>query len=554
MFSNKIQGIRTLSAGLCFGLIVAGNVQAFDLFKLKRPDSDKKEEQLEQEVQAEANEEQANAVSGTEQGNVRVDGRALTERELADLPVAKTYPVDRVDNYPRWTNAAPPPPKQESASQEQTSERGEPTTQKTVAEEVKQRYKLDENGFLVPVEQETATTQNLNTQQNQANEGAADTDRPSSRFIAPISKPDAEYVAGPAEQVQDTEAEVDAAVEGAPQSPQVQRPSSLFIAPTEQEKAAMAAQGDELPFEAPEELEPLMPSQAGSESQPNSESQAGAPSQQGSSPDEFTAPVFSEEAGYEDVVDPSQQSSHSGNNGVASFGSESFDNRAVIKARLEASRPDVKVRTISESPIAGTYRVEFQGGLIAHVTADARYFILGDLFKVDPAQGFVNLGEQYRRELRVQELVSIPADETVNYAALGADYKGRIYVFTDGECGACRRFHQEVPKLMEMGVEVRYLAFPRGYPRHGKLDRGYQSMVSVWCADEPEAAMDELNTGTTIPNNSCAVHPISEQYTLGTRLGVKTTPAFITESGQMLSGFITAERLADIVSTKDIGL
>ena len=40
--------------------------------------------------------------------------------------------------------------------------------------------------------------------------------------------------------------------------------------------------------------------------------------------------------------------------------------------------------------------------------------------------------------------------------------KGYINVFTDITCGYCRKLHLEMDDLNRRGVEVRYLAFPRG--------------------------------------------------------------------------------------------
>ena len=50
-----------------------------------------------------------------------------------------------------------------------------------------------------------------------------------------------------------------------------------------------------------------------------------------------------------------------------------------------------------------------------------------------------------------------------------------ISVFTDIDCGFCRKLHKEVLNLNALGVEVRYLAFPRA----GLDSKSYQKALCV---------------------------------------------------------------------------
>ena len=49
-----------------------------------------------------------------------------------------------------------------------------------------------------------------------------------------------------------------------------------------------------------------------------------------------------------------------------------------------------------------------------------------------------------------------------------------------------------------MGIEVRYLAFPRA----GVGSKTYNSMVSAWCADDPNTAITALKARQTIPEKT----------------------------------------------------
>ena len=56
--------------------------------------------------------------------------------------------------------------------------------------------------------------------------------------------------------------------------------------------------------------------------------------------------------------------------------------------------------------------------------------------------------------------------------------KASIYVFTDVDCGYCQMLHKNVGKMNELGIEVRYL----GYPRAGLNTASFNKLASAWCA------------------------------------------------------------------------
>ena len=118
--------------------------------------------------------------------------------------------------------------------------------------------------------------------------------------------------------------------------------------------------------------------------------------------------------------------------------------------------------------------------------------------------------------------------------------KAHVYVFTDVDCYYCQKLHQEVPALEALGIEVRYLA----YPRAGIGSDSYQKIASAWCADDPQDSLTILKAGGDIPSNVCEDNPIAQQFALGSDLGVKGTPALITEAGVLLPGYMPADKLA----------
>ena len=176
------------------------------------------------------------------------------------------------------------------------------------------------------------------------------------------------------------------------------------------------------------------------------------------------------------------------------------------------------------------------GGQTLHITQDGIFLIAGDLYRVTESD-LINLAEFERNGRRKQLLAKLDESEMVVFSPQNP--KKTVTVFTDFDCTYCRKLHQEVPALNEMGIAVRYLA----YPRAGVPSASYDKMVSAWCADDPNAALTKAKMGKAIPQKTCA-NPVAKHYRLGDDFGVTGTPALILEDGQLLPGYMPATALA----------
>lgn len=210
-----------------------------------------------------------------------------------------------------------------------------------------------------------------------------------------------------------------------------------------------------------------------------------------------------------------------------------------IKNRLLAAEPRLPISTVSRSEFPGLYEVELSSGQKLFTSKTGEYLVVGELYKITGG-GLVNLDQQAKNEVRAAKISALDESQMIVFSP--EEPKATITVFTDVDCFYCRKLHRDVPTLNEMGIAVRYLAFPRKGPR----SETYQNMVSAWCATDKVDAMNKLKSGITIPTKTC-VHPISEQYQLGHQLGVNGTPALVLESGQLVSGYLEPKRMAAAV-------
>ncbi|MCB1621088.1 MAG: DsbC family protein [Thiothrix sp.] len=194
---------------------------------------------------------------------------------------------------------------------------------------------------------------------------------------------------------------------------------------------------------------------------------------------------------------------------------------------------------VNTTPIPGVYEAVF-GTEMIYVSADGRYFISGDMID---GQSRKNLSENARSAARKAELVAAGEKKTIDFKAKGEE-KHVLSVFTDVDCPFCEKLHQEVPKLNELGVTVRYYA----YPRAGIGSPTYRKMVNVWCADNQQEAMTKVKSGETLEDKNCD-NPVADDYALGQKVGVTGTPALIAGNGTLIPGYRPADDLFNMLES-----
>jgi thiol:disulfide interchange protein DsbC len=215
----------------------------------------------------------------------------------------------------------------------------------------------------------------------------------------------------------------------------------------------------------------------------------------------------------------------------------------IIRASLKKAIPDAEITAIKESPYKGLFEVKAKGYGTAYMSADGRYMLQGELIEIN-GDKIVNVTEQSAAGERKAALAAVPLKDMIIFPAQGKT-KGIAYVFTDIDCGYCRKIHAEVPAMNQMGIEIRYLAFPRaGYP--SPTSKG---MDAIWCSANPNDAMTKAKQGVPIPSASCA-NPIKAQYELGQELGVRGTPAVFLENGMQVGGYLPPKDLAAAMGIK----
>ena len=129
--------------------------------------------------------------------------------------------------------------------------------------------------------------------------------------------------------------------------------------------------------------------------------------------------------------------------------------------------------------------------------------------------------------MRKAALAGVPKNRMITFPA--KDEKHRVIVFTDIDCGYCRKLHQQIAEYNNLGITIDYLFFPRSGPNTPSFDKA----VTVWCSADKNKAFTEAKAGVEQEKKTCD-NPIAADFELGQKIGVTGTPMIVA-----------ARRLAD---------
>ncbi|NOQ81757.1 MAG: thioredoxin fold domain-containing protein [Methylophaga sp.] len=209
---------------------------------------------------------------------------------------------------------------------------------------------------------------------------------------------------------------------------------------------------------------------------------------------------------------------------------------AEMKSKLEAMMPGVTIEGIQPLDNTGLFETIVNGEII-YFSEDARYVFQGDVIALETRE---NITEAKRVSLRKETLASLNEADMIIYEPNKTEHT--LTVFTDIDCGYCRKLHMQMDEYNALGIRIRYMAFPRA----GLDSEAFDKAEDVWCADNRKQAMTDAKNGKQVDSESCTT-PVGYQYKLGKRLGVNGTPALFLESGQMLPGYVPPKRLKKIL-------
>jgi thiol:disulfide interchange protein DsbC len=210
------------------------------------------------------------------------------------------------------------------------------------------------------------------------------------------------------------------------------------------------------------------------------------------------------------------------------------------KAIFESIMPGVKIESVKQVDNTSLYETVINGNVL-YFSADGRYVFQGDVISIQTRE---NLTEAKRTDLRKDTFLKLDEKQMIVYPAKNT--KHTLTVFTDIDCGYCRLLHQQIKDYNDLGITIRYMAFPRA----GIDSESYDKAEAVWCAKDRQQALTDAKNGKDVDSKPCN-SPIKDQYEIGKRVGVTGTPALFLENGELLPGYVPPKRLKQILDELD---
>lgn len=198
-----------------------------------------------------------------------------------------------------------------------------------------------------------------------------------------------------------------------------------------------------------------------------------------------------------------------------------------VRDAIKSMVPTATIETIADSALPGFFEVVI-GGNVLYASADGKYLVQGRIYDVAMKRDLTEGKESGLRKLSVDK---VGADKRIIFPARNP--KHRITVFTDIDCGYCRKLHQEIAQYNDLGISVEYLFFPRA----GLGSPSFDKAVTVWCSADRNKALTDAKAGAVMNPITCG-NPVTETFNLGQRVGVTGTPSIVAADGTLIGGYM----------------
>ncbi|NVD05690.1 thiol:disulfide interchange protein [Vibrio sp. JPW-9-11-11] len=213
------------------------------------------------------------------------------------------------------------------------------------------------------------------------------------------------------------------------------------------------------------------------------------------------------------------------------------------KAELEArfSKLGLEVHNVVPADIAGLVEVQTSGGVL-FASPNGKYFLAGTLYELDDNGQYQDVLAQRQAPINAQKIEAFK-DSMIEFKA--AEEKYAVTVFTDITCGYCVKLHSQMQGYNDLGITVRYMAFPR----QGGTGMVADQMAAIWAADDPNSAMHNGKVNRQFPKTGDNLAEfqtvIKQHYALGRELGISGTPAIFLPNGEMVGGYLPPAQLLE---------
>ena len=220
-------------------------------------------------------------------------------------------------------------------------------------------------------------------------------------------------------------------------------------------------------------------------------------------------------------------------NPVANTASVSVNDVSVLEG-LKAQYPDFGIKSVKRTKMENVYEVRIRDQIAyvfvqpQHTSNPYRYFFLGGHL-VD-LERRINLTTQAREEAQRIDVKTLPLENAIT------EKRGKgenvLYVFSDVDCGHCRRLHETLSQLTNVTIHTFMVPMAARYDT-----KRLEKSALVWCDKNRVKAYDWVMRGEVQkPAIAGCETPLLKNLTLADTLYVKGTPTVFFADGSRIVG------------------
>ncbi|MFQ5901825.1 MAG: DsbC family protein [Thermodesulfobacteriota bacterium] len=197
-----------------------------------------------------------------------------------------------------------------------------------------------------------------------------------------------------------------------------------------------------------------------------------------------------------------------------------------------------EVTDVKMSPVKGLWEVEgVQDGrkFIVHIDIGKKYVVL-----INRIIDIENIGKP--PELKKINISLIPLENAV--IAGDPKAKQRIIVFDDPDCPYCKRFHEDIKKILKTRQDIAF--YIKLFPLTEIHPEAYEKSKAIVCKRSLKLLEDAF-AGKELPKPDCETDEVDKNIALAKTLGISGTPAIILPDGGVIPGYVDAPTLLNIL-------
>ncbi|MDC1110762.1 thioredoxin fold domain-containing protein [Gammaproteobacteria bacterium] len=220
------------------------------------------------------------------------------------------------------------------------------------------------------------------------------------------------------------------------------------------------------------------------------------------------------------------------------FAPDAKPDELLISSKINAVLPEgMSVQSVKKSQIENLYVVDIGDLQPIYASKNGEFFFYGELYAVNG-----NMLQNTTKDeinLKRKSILDEALSEGDFITFKSDNEKHRVIIFTDVDCGYCRKFHNEINDFNDLGITVNYVAFPRS----GLASDSYNKIVTAWCSTDAKDTLTKMKQGIDVQLSMCQDHPVEKHFLLGQKIGITGTPAIIKSNGELLPGYLPPEEL-----------